>query len=107
MPRRNPADGRYVSFASDAANLVPGDTNGKSDVFVRDLQTRATERVSIDSAGLQSDGFSGQCAMTSDARYVAFDSSATNLASGQVAPLFDVSENDSFIHDRATGATDL
>ena len=53
------ADGRYVAFASWASNLVPGDTNGISDVFVRDLQTGAITRVSTDANGDQgnSDSF--------------------------------------------------
>ena len=41
------ADGRYVAFESDADNLVPGDTNGKKDVFVRDRVARTTERISV------------------------------------------------------------
>src|SRR3990172_2224779 len=45
------ADGRYVAFSSDATNLVPGDTNTATDVFVRDRQSGTTERVSVDSAG--------------------------------------------------------
>ena len=45
------ADGRFVAFSSDASNLVPGDTNEALDIFVHDRQTRATERVSVDSAG--------------------------------------------------------
>ena len=36
------ADGRFVAFNSDATNLVPGDTNGARDVFVRDRQTGTT-----------------------------------------------------------------
>jgi hypothetical protein len=47
------ADGRYVVFASAAANLVPDDTNGVSDVFVRDRQAGVTVRLSVSSAGLQ------------------------------------------------------
>ncbi len=47
------ADGRYVAFSSIASNLVSGDTNGSSDVFVRDLQLGTTTRVSVDSAGVQ------------------------------------------------------
>src|SRR5438067_2367503 len=42
------ADGRYVAFYSQATNLVPGDTNGTFDVFVRDLLTNTTTRVSVD-----------------------------------------------------------
>lgn len=47
------ADGRYVAFHSFATNLVPGDTNGWTDVFVRDRLTGTTERVSVDSDGRQ------------------------------------------------------
>ena len=46
-------DGRYVAFQSDATNLVPGDTNGAGDVFVRDRLTRTTELVSVSSSGVQ------------------------------------------------------
>ena len=52
------ADGRYVAFESVASNLVPGDTNGTRDVFVRDRQTGTTQRVSIDSSGVQMVGTS-------------------------------------------------
>src|SRR5690242_10203499 len=52
------ADGRFVAFQSAASNLVPDDTNGVSDVFVRDLQTGTTERVSVDSAGTPGNGAS-------------------------------------------------
>ena len=46
-------DGRFVVFVSAATNLVPDDTNGTTDVFVRDLRRRTTERVSLDPAGRQ------------------------------------------------------
>jgi hypothetical protein len=74
------ADGRYVAFASTATNLVPGDTNHASDVFVRDVQTGKTERVSVTSAGGQADGQSyGPLAISADGRYIAFQSEAPNL----------------------------
>src|SRR5215468_9146689 len=47
------ADGRYVAFASTATNLVPGDTNQLSDIFVKDRQTGAIERVSVRTDGTQ------------------------------------------------------
>src|SRR5215831_13791575 len=47
------ADGRYVTFQSDSTDLVSGDTNGSSDIFIRDRWLGTTERVSVDSAGLQ------------------------------------------------------
>ena len=46
-------DGRFVAFSSDASNLVPGDTNNRSDIFVRDLSTNTTTRVSVAGAGNQ------------------------------------------------------
>src|SRR6185436_17337149 len=48
------SDGRFVAFASDATNLVPGDTNGFSDIFVRDRQSGLTVRASVDSGGAES-----------------------------------------------------
>src|SRR5205814_1700648 len=92
------ADGRYVAFSSSATNLVPGDTNGQSDVFVHDRQTRITERVSVDSAGNQADGESASPALSADGRYVAFSSSATNLVPGDTN-----GQSDVFVHDRRTG----
>jgi Tol biopolymer transport system component len=53
------ADGRFVAFGSYASNLVPGDTNRSTDVFVHDRLTGATERVSVSSAGEQGNGHSG------------------------------------------------
>ena len=52
------ADGRYVAFSSDASNLVPGDTNGKQDIFVYDRQTDTIERVSVAADGTQGNGTS-------------------------------------------------
>src|SRR5262249_18468776 len=77
------ADGRYVAFASLASNLVPGDTNGYWDVFVRDRQTGTTERVSVasDGTGADSDSYGG-LAISADGRFVAFSSRATNLVPG-------------------------
>src|SRR5207247_5065396 len=84
--------GRFVVFDSAASNLVPGDTNGVPDVFVHDLLTGTTERVSVDSAGGEANGQSvgpgirGGSAfgarISGDGRLVAFDSIATNLVAG-------------------------
>src|SRR5207253_961741 len=76
------ADGRLVAFASSATNLVPGDTNGVKDIFVRDLTTGQTVRVSVDSAGIQGNGASFSPSLSADGRLVAFDSFATNLVPG-------------------------
>jgi Tol biopolymer transport system component len=72
-------DGRYVAFASTAPNLVRGDNNGVSDVFVRDRQTGVTTRVSVSSAGVEANGVSGNPSISGDGRYVVFESRATNL----------------------------
>jgi len=74
------ADGRYVAFASDASDLVSGDTNGVRDIFVRDTATGVTERVSVSGAGSQADDYSDWPAISANGRYVAFCSPASNLA---------------------------
>ncbi len=95
------ADGRYVAFASFADDLVPGDTNGVMDVFVHDLATGATTRVSVDSNGNQAlGGDSRRPSITPDGRFVAFTSSASNLVPGDTNGVRDV-----FVHDRLLGTT--
>ncbi|MFN0007343.1 MAG: TolB family protein [Planctomycetota bacterium] len=96
------ADGRYVVFESSATNLVPGDTNGVVDVFVRDRLTATTARVSVDSSGAQGDGESLGPTISADGRYVAFYSAATNLVLSDTNAVTDV-----FVHDRQTGVTEL
>ncbi len=95
------ADGRFVAFASGASNLVAGDTNGGTDVFVRDRRSGTTERVSLSSAGAQGNNESFAPALSGDGRFVAFTSTASNLVPGDVNGLLDV-----FVHDRQTGATE-
>jgi Tol biopolymer transport system component len=94
------ADGRYVAFESNASNLVAGDTNGGSDVFVRDRTSRTTRRVSVSSSGTQANYGGGSPAISADGRYIAFYSSASNLVAGDTNAAFDV-----FVRDRATGTT--
>lgn len=94
------ADGRYVVFASEATNLVAGDTNGSSDIFVRDLVNGTTVRVSVDSAGLQGNGASYAASISSDGRYVVFYSTASNLVTGDTN-----ARDDIFVHDLLTGTT--
>jgi Tol biopolymer transport system component len=104
------ADGRFVAFWSAADNLVAGDTNGTTDVFVRDLQSGTTERVSIDSRERQSvggdafgspDSSFGRPAISGDGRFVAFASTATNLAKGDRNQAADI-----FVRDRLAGTTE-
>jgi Tol biopolymer transport system component len=96
------ADGRYVAFTSDSSNLVPGDTNGATDTFVRDRATGVTERVSVDSAGNQvGPNSSFPPSISPDGRYVAFSTSASDLVPGDTNGTVDV-----FVHDRQTGTTE-
>lgn len=94
------ADGRFVAFRSASPNLVPGDTNGRNDTFVRDRVTGQTTRVSVDSAGVQANGDSGQSYLSANGRFVVFESFATNLVVGDTNGLLDI-----FCHDRQTGQT--
>jgi Tol biopolymer transport system component len=75
------ADGRFVAFASGSPHLVHRDTNGDSDVFVRDLKRDTTRRVSVSSTGRQAkgNGYVPRPAISGNGRYVAFQSDATNL----------------------------
>jgi Tol biopolymer transport system component len=72
-------DGRYIVFASDASNLVPGDTNHRRDIFVRDVQAGTTIRVNVSSRGKQANLDSYNPSISDDGRYVVFDSFASNL----------------------------
>ncbi|MEW6074256.1 MAG: hypothetical protein AB1726_16890 [Planctomycetota bacterium] len=94
------ADGRFVAFVSHAGNLVTGDTNGVPDIFVHDCQTGLTTRASVDSTGLQADGWSDWVAVSADGRFVAFESDSTNLVPGDTNEWWDV-----FVHDRQSGET--
>ncbi len=86
------ADGRYLVFWSDATNLVPGDTNGIPDLFIRDTQRGTTTLVNVSSRGEQANGYSwiGPNAVSADGRYVAFTSDASNLARGDTNNAEDV-----------------
>ena len=95
-------DGRYVVFTSDAANLVPNDTNGQRDVFVRDTTSGATELISIAAGGGVAGGTSGSQSISATGRFVVFGSNAANLVAGDTNERYDV-----FIRDRQLGTTEL
>jgi Tol biopolymer transport system component len=117
------ADGRYVTFASDESDLVPDDTNEAIDVFVLDRETGQIEWISTPSGAEESDqpsgvvplseGFSGAIDMSPDGRYVLFTSGASNLVDAVFTPctLEPWKELPScrhvYLHDRATGTTEL
>ncbi len=94
-------DGRFVAFHSGDGALVPGDTNGKTDVFVRDLFAQTTTRVSISTEGVEGDKASKFPSLSRDARFVAFESTATNLVPNDTNGVGDI-----FVHDRKTGKTE-
>jgi Tol biopolymer transport system component len=95
-------DGRYVAFESFAANLVKGDGNVASDIFVRDLQTGAVTLVSATPAGASGNQASSQAALSGNGRFVAFQSYASDLVSGDVGTFSDI-----FVRDLLTGKTAL
>jgi Tol biopolymer transport system component len=92
------ADGRYVAFESLSTNLVAGGTNGNVHIFVRDLVARTTTLVSVDSNAVQGNDDSSSPSISSDGRYVAFESAASNLVAGDM-PL-PIGFIDIFVHDR-------
>lgn len=103
------ADGRHVAFVSWAENLVPGDTNQERDVFVHDLDTGLTERVSVSSDEEQTQTPWGQSnnggpVISNDGQIVGFTSRADNLVPN------DTNGNklgeDAFVRDRAAGTTE-
>ncbi|MFI5308102.1 MAG: EGF domain-containing protein [Polyangiales bacterium] len=97
------ADGRYIAFHSIASNLVPGDTNGRFDVFVRDMATSQTTRVSVSTAGVEGTGGgidSMWPAISADGKVVVFQSLATNLVANDTNGVQDV-----FIRDLGAGTT--
>ncbi len=96
------ADGRFVAFSSSASNLVEGDFNGCSDVFVHDLLSRETFRVSVSSSGEGGADWSARPAISADGRRIAFESRAGNLVAGDTNEYVDI-----FVNDRGTISTVL
>ncbi|MBF0185877.1 MAG: DUF4347 domain-containing protein, partial [Magnetococcales bacterium] len=96
------ADGRYVAFASNSSNLVAGDTNGASDIFLRDVQNGQTSIISVDSSGSQSNGYSADLSISADGRFVVFTSSASNLVAGDTNGFYDI-----FLRDVQNGQTSI
>lgn len=101
-------DGRYVAFASNATNLVAGDTNGRSDVFVYDTKSHKTRRASLSSRGAQANlwsGFGG-VSINASGRFVAFTSVASNLVPGDTTnEVCQCYAEDVFRRDMVTGRT--
>jgi Tol biopolymer transport system component len=94
------ANGRYVVFQSYASNLVENDNNGVPDIFVHDFVGDTIRRISVDSSGAEANDSSQGAVISANGRYVAFQSFASNLVSGD-----DNTNSDVFIHDLKTGIT--
>lgn len=91
-------DGRFVTFSSDASNLVSGDTRGLQDVFLRDRQLGTTTRISAGPNGEEANGWSQEPTISSDGRYIAFKSIASNLVPADCNESIDI-----FVYDRLSG----
>ncbi len=96
------ANNRFIAFDSDADNLVAGDDNGKSDVFVRDRKKGKTELISTDPKGNTPAGVSLQADISADGRYVAFVSVAPGVVKGVKGGKRQV-----YLRDRKTDKTKL
>jgi hypothetical protein len=94
------ADGRFVVFESSATNLVSNDTNGDTDIFIRDRSKGTTRRISVSSSEAQTDDDSRRAVISPDGRFVLFVSAATNLVGNDTNAAEDV-----FIRDRSKGTT--
>jgi len=95
-------DGRYVSFSSEATNLVPGDLNKVADAFVHDIQTGITEMVSVSSLGEQGNYSTISGVISSDGRYISFSTGSNNLVPNDTNERPDV-----FIRDTVLGLTEI
>ena len=93
------ADGRYIAFNSSIPDLVWGDTNSVHDVFIRDMQTGTTTRISVDANGVQGNSGSYYTGMSADGRYVTFHSAATNLVANDSN-----GQDDIFVYDTQMNA---
>jgi Tol biopolymer transport system component len=102
MSSQASTNGQFVVFQSDASNLVPNDTNGVTDIFVRDLVAGTTTLVSVSTNGGPANGASTDPVMTPDGRYVAFLSRASNLVPGDTNGIQDV-----FVRDLVAGTNCL
>jgi hypothetical protein len=94
------ADGQIAAFQSYGSNLVASDTNGTSDVFVRNLNTGTTTRVSVAANGAQGNAYSGAPSLSASGQRIAFMSYASNLAAGDFYQTADI-----FVRDTSTGTT--
>jgi RHS repeat-associated protein len=96
------ADGRFAVFESSATNLAPNDLNGRTDVFLRDLELGTTSLLSVNVLGLPGNGDSTWPSISDDGRFIAFASEASDLVAADANFTTDV-----FVRDRVAGTTTL
>lgn len=96
------ATGRFVTFESDATNLVSGDTSAQRDIFVYDRAAQVTTRENLGPGGVEANGSSYSPTASADGRYVAFVSGATNLIAGTAISGLHV-----YLRDRVLAVTSL
>lgn len=92
-------NGRYVVYQSDATNLVEGDGNGASDIFLFDKNKKVTYLISVTGSG-QGNGNSITPFISNNGRYIVYSSSASNLVEGDTNGVYDI-----FLYDTSTGVT--
>ncbi|HEV2565957.1 MAG TPA: hypothetical protein VGU19_12825 [Microvirga sp.] len=92
-------DGGSILFASNASNLVPGDSKGFSDIFLKDIDSGAISRLSTTADGSEANGDSFDAQLSADGRYMIFESKASNLVAGDTKGAYDI-----FRKDLVTGA---
>jgi len=92
-------DGKFLVFTSAANNVVAGDTAGKSDIFLMNLETKATSRI-MAAGGEQGNGHASYPEITPDGKFIAYSSESTNIVSGEGGVLRDI-----FLFNTQTGAT--
>ena len=95
------ASGRWVAFASRASDLVPGDSNQVEDVFLRDIDTGLTRRISQTPEDAPADDDSGAPILSPEGRFVLFESAASNLVTSTDTNR----QSDVFLWDRSVGMT--
>ncbi len=93
-------DGRFVAFASDARNLVEADRNRRQDIFLRDMETGETHKITVGVRGRGANGSNRHPSVSGDGTRIAFESDATNLVTGDTNFASDI-----FVHDRNLGMT--
>lgn len=102
LPSALSSDGHYALFESGASDIFPGDTNGLTDVFLRDVWSNVTVLVSVGTNGGVANGVCRGSTMTPDGLLVAFTSAANNLVTGDTNGIADV-----FVRDWQGGTTRL